>query len=135
MKKGLIITGIVIGAIAVIAAVMFIVMSNSAKNALASMVYEDVDMSQAADGTYDGVADAGMVSVKVSVTVKDHAISQINIIEHKNGRGAAAEAITQDMIEANTFDVDAVSGATLSSETIKSAVSKALKMSCENTAS
>ena len=135
MKKGLIITGIVVGALVVIGVVMFALMSSAASNALASMVYEDVDMSQAADGTYEGTTDAGMVSVKVSVTVKDHAISQIDIMEHKNGRGAAAEAITQDMIPANTFDVDAVSGATLSSETIKSAVSKALKMSCETTTS
>ncbi len=135
MKKGLIITGIVVGALVVIGVVMFALMSSAASNALASMVYEDVDMSQAADGTYEGTTDAGMVSVKVSVTVKDHAISQIDILEHKNGRGAAAEAITWDMVEANTYDVDAVSGATLSSETIKSAVSKALKVSCETATS
>lgn len=129
------IAGIVVGAVVVIAAVMFIIISNSASNALNSMVYEDVDMNQAADGTFEGTADAGMVIVKVSVTVKDHAISQIDIIEHKNGRGTAAEAITQSMVDANTYDVDIISGATLSSETIKSAVSKALKASCENSAS
>ena len=38
----------------------------------------------------------------------------------------AAEAIVADMVEKNRYGVDAVSGATLSSEAIKSAVSKAL---------
>lgn len=135
MKKFLIITGIVIGAVALIGVVMFILMSNAASNALETMVYEAVDMSQAADGTYEGIADAGMVSVKVSVTVENHAIVRIDIIEHKNGKGAPAEAITQDMIAANGYDVDVISGATLSSEAIKSAVSKALKAGCENSAS
>ncbi len=130
MKKALIIAGIVIGVILVIGAVGFLLMSNSAKNALASLVYEDIDMSRAADGTFEGSADSGLVSVKVAVTVQDHTISRIDILEHKNGKGAPAEAITQDMTAANTYDVDAISGATLSSETIKSAVSRALKASC-----
>ena len=130
MKKALIITAVVIAAVLVIGAAGFLLLSHSSKNALASLVYEEIDLSRAADGTFEGAADTGLVSVRVSVTVHSHAISSIDIIEHKNGRGQAAEAITQDMKAANTWDVDAVSGATLSSETIKSAVSKALKASC-----
>jgi uncharacterized protein with FMN-binding domain len=130
MKKFFIVLGIIVGVVVLTGGVMFIIMSASASSALSSMVYEDVDMSQAADGVYEGASDAGMVSVRVAVTVSDHAISRIEIIEHKNGRGAPAEAITQSMVEANSYEVDAVSGATLSSETIKSAVSKALKASC-----
>jgi Uncharacterized protein conserved in bacteria len=56
-----------------------------------------------------------------------HKIADITIIEHKNGLGSKAEAITDAMVEKNSYNVDAVSGATLSSEAIKSAVSKALK--------
>jgi uncharacterized protein with FMN-binding domain len=130
MKKLFIVLGIIAGAVVLTGAVMFIIMSAAASSALSSMVYEDADMSQAADGVYEGASDTGMVSVRVAVTVSDHAISHIEIIEHKNGRGAPAEAITQSMVEANSYEVDAVSGATLSSETIKSAVSKALKASC-----
>lgn len=135
MKKFLIVSGIVVSAIVIVGFVMFALMSNSANNALASMVYEDVDMSQTKDGTFEGVVEAGLVTVKVAVTVEDHAITCIDIIEHENGKGAPAEAITEDMIAANSYDVDVVSGATMSSEAIKSAVSKALKASCENTAS
>ena len=135
MKKFLIVSGIVLGAIVIVGFVMFALMSNSANKTLASMVYEDVDMSQTKDGTFEGSVDAGLVSVKVAVTVEDHAIIRIDIIEHKNGKGAPAEAITEDMIAANYYDVDVISGATMSSEAIKSAVSKALKVSCGNTAS
>ena len=130
MRKALIIAGIIVGIILLIGIAGFMLISNSAKNALASLEYEAIDMSRTDDGTYEGAADVGVVSVKVSVTVEDHAISHIYILEHNSGKGAPAEAITQDMTAANTYDVDAVSGATLSSEAIKSAVSKALRAGC-----
>ncbi|SHO43008.1 FMN-binding protein [Anaerocolumna xylanovorans] len=123
MKKA----GIVLFIIIIIVLGAYLWMAGSAKSELAAMVYENVDMNLVADGTYYGEADAGMVFVKVSVTVKDHSIEKIAIIEHKNGLGSKAEAITKDMIAGNSYHVDAVSGATFSSETIKSAVSKALK--------
>ena len=91
------------------------------------MLYEKIDMKLVADGTYQGETNAGLVLVKVDVNVKDHAIDNIDIIEHQNGLGGKAESITDRMIEQNNYEVDAVSGATLSSEAIKSAVSKALK--------
>jgi uncharacterized protein with FMN-binding domain len=115
----------------VLATVMFLVMSQSAKAGLESLVYENVDRNQMADGTFEGEADAGMVYVRVAVTIQDHAITHIDILEHENGRGAAAEAITDTMKAANSYDVDVVSGATLSSEAFRSAVSKALKASCD----
>lgn len=131
MKKALIIAGSIIGALLIIGFTSFLLMSNAESSALESMVYENVDMSQAKDGTFEGAVDAGMVSVRVAVTVQNHAISRIDILEHDNGMGAAAEAIAEDMVAANRYDVDAVSGATLSSEAIKSAVSMALKASCQ----
>lgn len=130
MKKGAKILLIILAAVAVLILAAFIAMKHMADKALLNMVYEDVDMNQTADGTYYGETDAGMVYVKVAVTVENHKIKAINILEHKNGRGAPAEAITGPMIENNSCKVDDVSGATLSSRTIKSAVSKALKASC-----
>ncbi len=103
---------------------------NTVKNEMASLVYEKVDMDSITDGTYYGQADAGLVIVKLEVTVKDKKIESITVIQHQNGLGAKAEAITEDIIAQNNYDVDGVSGATLSSEAIKSAVSKALKKGC-----
>ncbi len=104
----------------------FLWMTNSAKKGMQSLIYEPVDMARVADGEYTGESNAGLVKVKVCVAVKDHSITAIEILEHENGMGSKAKAITQTMLTYNSYQVDAVSGATLSSETIKSAVSKAL---------
>ncbi len=132
MKKGLRILLIVITVLAVIVLAAYLLMKSSADKALESIVYENVDMAQSVDGTYIGETDAGMVYVKVEVTVENHAVTDIHILEHKNGKGAKAEAITDTIIADNSYDVDDVSGATLSSKAIKSAVSKALKQSYGN---
>ena len=130
MKRGLKILLIVLAVVVVIAVGAFLAMKHSADSALSNMVFESVDMAQTKDGTYYGETDGGMVYVKVAVTVENHEIKNIDILEHRNGKGAKAEAITGTMIAQNSYDVDDVSGATFSSRTIKSAVSKALKESC-----
>lgn len=86
----------------------------------------DVDLTQVVDGIYEGSADNGLVAVDVTVTVTDHQLTAIDITRHREGRGEKAEAITADMIEQNAVDVDSISGATMSSEVIKSAVYNAL---------
>lgn len=53
-------------------------------------------------------------------------IIKITILEHDNGRGEAAEAITDSIIREQKIDVDAVSSATSSSVVIKKAVENAL---------
>lgn len=131
MKKALKVIIILVIVLALIFIGGLTVIRSQALKAQAALTYEAVDMSLAADGTYEGQADAGLLQVKLNVTVKDHAIAKIDILEHKSGMGKKAEAITEAMINANTYQVDAVSGATLSSEAIKSAVSKALKESCK----
>jgi uncharacterized protein with FMN-binding domain len=105
----------------------FLLMTDNAKKELKAMEYEKIDMNLVSDGVYNGEADAGLVKVKVATTVKNNAIKKIDIIEHQNGMGAKAEVITDKIIEENSYKVDSISGATLSSETIKSAVSKSLK--------
>lgn len=105
----------------------FLLMTNNAKKELKAMEYEKIDMNLVSEGVYNGEADAGLVKVKVVTTVKNNAIKKIDIIEHQNGMGGKAEVITDKIIEENSYKVDSISGATLSSEAIKSAVSKSLK--------
>ena len=124
--KALKITGIVLAALILIGVAGILLLKNTTENGQSSLVYETVDMSAVKDGTYTGEAGGGMVYVKVRVTVSGHKIQQIDILEHRNGRGQKAEVITTDMIAKNTYDVDVVSGATGSSNTIRSAVSHAL---------
>ena len=66
------------------------------------------------------------VYAKVEVTVQDGVITNIDILEHKNGRGSRAEVVIDRIIEEQRIEVDAVSGATNSSTVIKKAVENAL---------
>jgi uncharacterized protein with FMN-binding domain len=83
-------------------------------------------LAQAEDGTYTGSCNDGLIFVKLEVTVEDHAITGISILEHRNGKGAAAERITEDIMQAQSLDVEAVTGATVSSSVIRKAVENAL---------
>lgn len=129
MKRALKVAGIAAFLILVAAAAGFLILQNQARSAMAALNYAEVSMADARDGAYDAEVDAGLVAVRVRVTVRDGAIDSIELLRHDNGMGQRAEAILGEMKRANTWDVDAVSGATLSSEAIKSAVSLALKKS------
>jgi uncharacterized protein with FMN-binding domain len=98
--------------------------SNLAK--LADMVPAQIDLAALEDGTYTSSYSVFPVSAKVSVTVKDHRITAINLIEHKNGQGAPAEAIPGKVLEAQSLQVDSISGATYSSKVILKAIENAL---------
>jgi len=87
----------------------------------------DVDLSQVADGVYSGAYDSGPVIVNVDVTVKDHAITDIRLVKHRHGQGAAAEPITGKVLAAQSVKVDVISGATMSSNVILLAIEDALK--------
>lgn len=94
-----------------------------------AMELEDVaiDLSKVEDGTYEGHSELGPVIVDVKVTVKKGKITEIEIVNHQNGLGQPADVIVDEMVDKNTYDVDAVSGATVSSEIIMNAVNNALQ--------
>lgn len=94
-----------------------------------AMALEDVsiDMSKLKDGVYEGHSELGPVIVNVKVTVEKGKIIGVEILEHQNGLGQAANVIVEDMVKQNTYDVDAVTGATVSSEVIMNAVNNALQ--------
>ena len=87
---------------------------------------------QVADGTYEGTAETPLVKVTVEVTVQKHALREIRLLRHENGQGAPAEAMLPEMLSRNTSEVDTVSGATLSSKAIRSAVRDALAKGAAN---
>lgn len=86
-----------------------------------------IDLSHVADGVYNGHSETDLVKVDVRVTVADGRIEDIEILKHECGKGYPADVIVSDMIKDNTVEVDAVSGATMSSEVIKDAVRDALR--------
>lgn len=97
------------------------------KKAVAETNIGEIDISGIPDGVYAGEYDVNFIYVKVEVTVQSGEMTNITLLEHKQERGKAAEAIVQDMIAERKIDVDAVSGATNSSIVIKKAVENALR--------
>ena len=86
----------------------------------------NVDLSKVADGIYTGNYKVFPVIAEVKVIVKNHEITGIELLKHKSGRGAPAEIIPGKVVEAQTLEVDVVSGATYSSKVILKAIENAL---------
>lgn len=123
---------IVIGAVILLAIISGALLTNylisvkSYKTAVSKITYEKQNILDIADGSYTGECDVQFIYAKVCVTVKDHRIADIQLLEHRNGRGAVAESILKKMIDTQKIDVDVVAGATNSSKVIKKAVDNAL---------
>lgn len=97
------------------------------KKAVKETAFSDIDISNIPDGVYVGEYDVDFIYAKVEVTVQNGAVTNIDILEHKNGRGKPAEVVVDRIIEQQKIDIDAVSGATNSSVVLKKAVENALK--------
>lgn len=91
------------------------------------ITFGELDIYDVADGTYSGECNVNFIYAKVEVTVKDGVLTNIELLEHKNDQGQAAEKIVNKIVEEQKVDVDAVSGATNSSTVIKKAVENALR--------
>ena len=81
------------------------------------------------DGTYYGTGTGFAGKIKVAVTVKDKQITAIEIVENEADDDAffsRAKGVIDKIISGQTLEVDAVSGATYSSNGIISAVKNAL---------
>lgn len=93
---------------------------------VADITISEMDISRISDGSYTGSFEILWVAAEVKVTVKDHKITGIELLEHKNERGKAAEVIPDKVVEAQSLQVDMVSGATSSSKVILKAIENAL---------
>lgn len=127
MKKGL----IVIGSILIVLVVGMIFLVNKMDRDVEVILNTDIteiNLSLIEDGIYIGeYKEALMVKATVEVTVTNHEITDIRILEHDNGKGDAAEVITTDFINEQSVMVDDVAGATISSRVLKLAVIDAFK--------
>ena len=114
---------IIIIALIIIAAlgIIILIMSKNLKS-YDEFDFSGLDLSKIEDGTYTGSEDGGIIKVTVDVSIKDHIIQGITIVKHDCGKGKPAEVIVDDIVEKNSLEVDAISGATLSSNVIKVAM-------------
>lgn len=94
------------------------------KRAVKETTIEEVNIP---DGVYIGEYDVNFIYAKVEVDVSGGKIIDVRILEHRQERGKAAEAVANEIVDEQRIDVDTVSGATNSSIVIKKAVEVALK--------
>jgi uncharacterized protein with FMN-binding domain len=93
---------------------------------LSRVVIGNPDFSAVADNTYRGQSKVGPVQVIVDVTVEEGVIKNIDLVRHFNGLGKKAEVIIPRVIEAQSLNVDVISGATGSSKAILQAIERAV---------
>ena len=125
-KKILSFTAILLFLIGLILAAVYLKSVADYKMAVKEITFGNVDISDVPNGVYIGEYDVDFVYAKVEVTVQNGVITNIDILEHKNGRGSPAEVVVDRIVEEQKIEVDAVSGATNSSTVIKKAVENAL---------
>ena len=93
------------------------------------------DMSQPlADGEYEATVDGQEGPMTVKVTVADGKIAAVVVAENHETQAVAAaalEKVPQAIVDANSVDVDGVSGATLTSGRIKDAAVKCLTQAAQ----
>ncbi len=99
----------------------------------AAVIGKPLDSAKLADGTYQGSYRGGPNKAIVDVTIKDDSIVNINIIEHQAWKGKKVEeTIVERIIARQSTRVDAVSGATNSSNVIMNAVQLAIEKAYPN---
>ncbi|MBN1308206.1 MAG: FMN-binding protein [Chitinispirillaceae bacterium] len=86
-----------------------------------------MDFSNLTDGTFEGKSDCKkIVTATVEVTVNEGRVTKIDVIDHRHGPKYGGEAIVPRIIEKQSFQVDDVTGATISGRVIERAVADAL---------
>lgn len=85
------------------------------------------------DGVYTGEGDGYVGTIEVEVTIVDGLISNIEVTEENEDRPYYIDSleILDDMIEEQTYQVDAMTGATVTSIGLKYAVRDALEKAVE----
>lgn len=96
--------------------------------------YNISESGQWNDGIYTETAKGKKGSFDVSVTIENGEIADISIGENQetpDKGGVVIEKLPGQMIEEQTYDVDAISGATVTSTALKDAVARCLEQASE----
>lgn len=91
---------------------------------------DDGEDIQLADNEYLGEGQGMGGAVKVKIAVDDGKITAVDVVEQNETEGIgsrAVEALPDEILQAQTYDVDGVAGATVSSDAIKNAVKEAME--------
>lgn len=91
------------------------------------MTIADTDLTRLADGVYPGEAKVGSYTYKVAVTLQNHRITGIQIVDNRKSPYARyAEGVAPKVLNAQNANVDTVTGATTTSKALLKAIENAL---------
>lgn len=126
MKKGLKVLLIILG-VMVVLMIAFIVFIIGGKDAALGAQIGDVNLGVVNDGVYTGSYGFLRFGNTVEVTVKGHKITDIKIVTPQMlAKPETMTAMTEEVLSAQSLQVDAVSGATATSKAFLKAVENAL---------
>jgi uncharacterized protein with FMN-binding domain len=96
-----------------------------------SLPLDAVDFGRLADGTYHGAYEGGMYKWRANecdVTVTDGKVTAIQLVgsQDPGGKNTQHEPLYERVVEAQSLQVDTISGATLTSKAYLKAVENAL---------
>jgi uncharacterized protein with FMN-binding domain len=122
--------GLVVGltGLSVTLGVVFGVMGYYDLESFRSMKISSPDLNSIADGSYQGVAEYAGYEYAVQVKVMNHKISDVVIVKNRESQYAKfAEGVIDRILDKQTPDVDAITGATTTSKSLMKAVEEALE--------
>lgn len=127
LQKRAAITAAVLFLAAAAAGILYLGRVARYKQAVKEISITEMEIARVSDGAYTGECDVGMVYAKVRVTVQDGEITAIDLLEHRNGRGAPAQSVLEEIKRQQRIGVETVAGATNSSKVLEKAVEAALR--------
>ncbi|MCF7932498.1 MAG: FMN-binding protein [Acholeplasmataceae bacterium] len=128
MKKRHIILIVAILVIIAVVITVVLMVQRSERNIeeMMKITLTDPDLMELEDGTYEGSYGSIPIAVKVTVTIEEHRITNITIVEHVHGQGEQGEIIISQVIFNQSIEIDLIAGATYSSKAILLAIDDAL---------
>ena len=86
-----------------------------------------IDLTAAEDGHYIGVCQNKILFAVVDIHVKGHTIQNVQVLEHKASYMGVAQAVAQQVVNRQSLDIDAISGATFTRDTVLKAIENGLE--------
>ncbi len=126
LKTKILIIVVAVFAVVILGMSIFVQTSEKALENLKDMEIQSIGFAQIPNGTYLGSYSVFPIKVRVSVTVESGRVTDLALLEHRNGKGNAAEQILGEIMKAQSLKVDTISSATYSSKVILKAVEQAL---------
>jgi len=118
-----------IGIVSAVMVIMSAVFQFRQLQSYRTMPVKDFNLNEIDDGTYSGEAEYDY-NYQIEITVKAHHVDQIRIINNRESHYAKlAELIVNKVIERQTPNVTAVTGATTTSKCLLKAIENALEKS------